>query len=191
MDEGPFAGRALRCRPTCLLIKLEISLFRVQACAWRKLTLPLSRAVSVIVTPTATPWTSRTTSAWLWLSWMWLQLITAGAADQVFAGGPTVLTTPVTAVTSQHDDDAAESPSHDLSPARCRPACRRPRWSDERRASVDSAIVYVFSIANLLCMQPAPVLHSDGRARSNAGSHRKRGNPVRGATFNPPQCLWR
>ena len=70
--------------------------------------MPLSRVVPVRVTPEATPWTSRTTSAWLWLSWMWLQLNTAGAADQVFAGGPTVLTTPVTAVTSQHDDDAAE-----------------------------------------------------------------------------------
>ena len=86
------------------------------------LAMPLSRAVSVRVTLEATPWTSRAASTMVRLSWMWLQLITAGTADEVFGGGPTVLITPVTAMTSQHDDDAAESPSHDLSPARCRPA---------------------------------------------------------------------
>ena len=55
-----------------------------------------------------------------WLSWMWLQLITAGSADKVFGGGPTMLVTAVTAVTSQHDDDVVESLYHDLAPTRWR-----------------------------------------------------------------------
>ena len=51
---------------------------------------------------------------------MWLQLITAGSADKVFGGGPTMLITAVTAVTSQHDEDVVESLYHDLAPTRWR-----------------------------------------------------------------------